>query len=59
MILSMTGYGKAETIFRGRKLICEIRSLNSKSMDLSTRLIPALRAHELSDYRASGAIVNC
>ena len=43
----MTGYGKAETIFRGRKLICEIRSLNSKSMDLSTRLIPALRAHEL------------
>ena len=47
MILSMTGYGKAETIFRGRKLICEIRSLNSKSMDLSTRLIPALRAHEL------------
>ena len=47
MILSMTGYGKAETIFRGHKLICEIRSLNSKSMDLSTRLIPALRAHEL------------
>ena len=47
MILSMTGYGKAETIFRGKKLICEIRSLNSKSMDLSTRLIPALRAHEL------------
>ncbi len=43
----MTGYGKAETIFRGRKLVCEIRSLNSKSMDLSTRLIPALRAHEL------------
>ena len=47
MILSMTGYGKAETIFRGKKLICEIRSLNSKSMDLSTRLIPALRAKEL------------
>ena len=47
MILSMTGYGKAETIFRGHKLICEIRSLNSKSMDLSTRLLPALRAHEL------------
>ena len=43
----MTGYGKAETIFRGHKLICEIRSLNSKSMDLSTRLLPALRAHEL------------
>ena len=47
MILSMTGYGKAETNFRGKKLVCEIRSLNSKSMDLSTRLNPALRAHEL------------
>lgn len=47
MILSMTGYGKAETTFRGHKLICEIRSLNSKSMDLGVRLAPQLRAHEL------------
>lgn len=47
MILSMTGYGKAETTFRGKKLICEIRSLNSKSMDLSVRLASQLRAHEL------------
>ncbi len=47
MILSMTGYGKAETIFRKHKLVCEIRSLNSKSVDLSIRLNPALRAHEL------------
>ena len=47
MILSMTGYGKAETIFREHKLVCEIRSLNSKSVDLSVRLNPALRAHEL------------
>ena len=47
MILSMTGYGKAEMIFRGHKMICELRSLNSKSMDLSQRLPAALRAHEL------------
>ena len=47
MILSMTGYGKAETTFRTHKLICEIRSLNSKTMDLSVRLTPALRAREL------------
>ena len=46
MILSMTGFGKAETPFRGHKLICEIRSLNSKSMDLSVRLAAPLRAHE-------------
>lgn len=43
----MTGYGKAETPFRGHKLICEIRSLNSKSMDLSVRLAAPLRANEL------------
>lgn len=47
MILSMTGYGKAETTFRTHKLICEIRSLNSKTMDLSVRMAPALRAREL------------
>ncbi len=47
MILSMTGYGKAEITFRNHKLICEIRSLNSKSMDLSVRLAPCLRAKEL------------
>jgi len=47
MILSMTGYGKAETMLRGKKLMCEIRSLNSKSMDLSVRLAPIVRAHEL------------
>jgi len=47
MILSMTGFGKAETTLNGRKLICEIRSLNSKSMDISLRLAPQLRAHEL------------
>jgi uncharacterized protein (TIGR00255 family) len=47
MILSMTGYGKAETTLCGRTLICEVRSLNAKSMDLSTRLMPQLRAYEL------------
>lgn len=47
MIQSMTGYGKAESQLRGRKLICEIRSLNSKSMDLSIRMAPELRAREL------------
>ena len=43
----MTGYGRAESQLRGKKLICEIRSLNSKSMDLSVRLAPQVRAHEL------------
>ena len=47
MILSMTGYGRSESQFRGNKLICEIRSLNSKSMDISVRLASCLRAKEL------------
>ena len=47
MILSMTGYGKAECPLRGHKLVCEIRSLNSKTMDLNVRLTPVVRAHEL------------
>lgn len=51
MILSMTGYGRAESQLRGHKLVCEIRSLNSKSMDLSTRLSSILRGREL-DIRA-------
>ena len=46
MILSMTGYGRTESQLRGRKLICDIRSLNSKSMDLSMRLMSELRTHE-------------
>lgn len=51
MILSMTGYGRAESQFRGRTMICEVRSLNSKAMDLSVRLSPVFRSREL-DLRA-------
>lgn len=42
----MTGYGKAESQLENRKLIVEIRSLNSKSMDLNMRTAPELRAFE-------------
>lgn len=47
MILSMTGYGKAESQIGGRKVVCEIRSLNSKAIEMSLRLAPAFRAKEL------------
>ena len=40
MILSMTGFGRAEGIFEGKKVTVEIKSLNSKGMDLSMR-VPA------------------
>ena len=41
MIHSMTGFGKAITELPNRKITVEIKSLNSKQLDLSTR-IPAI-----------------
>lgn len=47
MIQSMTGYGKADTSFGGKKIHAEIKSLNSKSLDLSTRIAPLYREKEM------------
>ena len=44
----MTGYGKAEKqVANNKKLIVEVRSLNSKSIDLNVRIAPQLRSKEL------------
>lgn len=43
----MTGYGKAEVHFNGKKIYAEIKSLNSKSLDLSTRIAPIYREREM------------
>ena len=44
----MTGYGKAECLVaNNKKLFVEIKSLNSKSLDLSVRIAPQLRSKEL------------
>ena len=48
MIQSMTGYGKAETKLDGKRLVVEIKSLNSKQMDMSVRLSSAFRGQELA-----------
>ena len=47
MIFSMTGYGKAVAMYQDRKICVEIRSLNGKSMDLSTRIAPQFKSHEM------------
>ena len=47
MILSMTGYGKASAEFQGKKIIAEAKSLNSKALDLSTRIAPIYREKEM------------
>lgn len=51
MIQSMTGYGKASVVFGGKKIHAEIKSLNSKSMDLSTRIAPLYREKEMEIRR--------
>lgn len=47
MIQSMTGYGKATVELPDKKINVEIKSLNSKAMDLSTRIAPAYREKEI------------
>ena len=43
----MTGYGKAVVTFRDKKINVEIKSLNSKTLDLSTRIAPLYREKEM------------
>ena len=47
MIQSMTGYGKAVVSYKEKKINVEIKSLNSKSLDLSTRIAPLYREKEM------------
>lgn len=47
MIQSMTGYGKAVVTFKEKKINVEIKSLNSKALDLSTRITPLYREKEM------------
>ena len=47
MIQSMTGYGKASAEFGGKKIVAEIKSLNSKALDLSVRIAPIYREKEM------------
>ena len=47
MIQSMTGYGKATAELSDKKINVEIKSLNSKAMDLSTRIAPLYREKEM------------
>ncbi len=47
MILSMTGYGKAVATYGTKKIYAEVKSLNSKAIDLSTRIAPLYREKEM------------
>ena len=43
----MTGYGKAVVAYKGKKINVEIKSLNSKQLDLTTRIAPLYREKEM------------
>lgn len=47
MILSMTGYGKAMVAYKDKKITAEVKSLNSKTLDLSVRIAPLYREKEM------------
>lgn len=47
MIQSMTGYGKAVADLPDKKVYVEIKSLNSKALDLSARIAPLYREKEM------------
>ncbi|MGN0066966.1 MAG: YicC/YloC family endoribonuclease [Bacteroides sp.] len=47
MIQSMTGYGKATVALSDKKVNIEVKSLNSKALDLSTRVAPLYREKEM------------
>ena len=50
MIRSMTGYGIAEQTYKEKKITVEIKTLNSKQLDLQVKLPNELRSAEL-DFR--------
>jgi len=57
MILSMTGYGKAEAHIGARKYTVEVRSLNGKGLDLSVRMPTRFREKEMELRKRVGKAV--
>ncbi|MGB2136103.1 MAG: YicC/YloC family endoribonuclease [Flavobacteriaceae bacterium] len=54
MIQSMTGYGKAEIQFENKNYILELRSLNSKGLELNARLPMHVREIEVQLKKSVG-----
>jgi uncharacterized protein (TIGR00255 family) len=47
MLQSMTGFGKASGTYNNKKITVEIKSLNSKNLDLYVRLLPVYKEKEI------------
>ena len=57
MVRSMTGYGKSEAVAGNKKIIAEVRSLNSKQLDLSVKMPPLYRSAEYDIRSNAGKVV--
>ena len=57
MIQSMTGYGKAVVAYKDKKINVEVKSLNSKQLDLQTRIAPLYREKEMEIRQMVAAAV--
>jgi len=61
----MTGFGKATVTFENKKINVEVKALNSKTLDLSTRIAPLYREKEMeirqivSDRLSRGKVDFC
>lgn len=52
MLLSMTGYGKAVATYQEKTIHVEVKALNSKALDCSTRIAPVYREKEMEIRKA-------
>lgn len=52
MILSMTGFGRSEGVFEGKKITVDLKSLNSKSFDLNIKIPLKYREKEFEVRKA-------
>ena len=53
----MTGYGKTTVAYQEKKIHVEVKSLNSKALDLSTRIAPLYREKEMEIRQLIAAAV--
>lgn len=58
MLYSMTGFGRAEGMVNGRQVVVELKALNGKQFDISTKLPPILRSYELVIRNLLNGILN-
>jgi len=53
----MTGYGKAVVVYKDKKINAEVKSLNSKQLDLQTRIAPLYREKEMEIRQTIASVI--